>query len=173
LSFLRLCLSTVPGFSKRKPQLLAGSCLAWPLTVSKGCFRRYLGRGLRNSPFGRSSVPSDLCRTNYIGNRGIRKPEKIRKIEKVRPNLLIPTYSTSLHSFPANYDTYGGRDLQAVRCGESARTVKAWPCGGRFPPAAYSSPDESLNSTDVEQAFLIHLRLFPDRTLETLSDGND
>jgi hypothetical protein len=35
---------------------------------------------------GCGSVPSDPCRTYYIGNRGIRKPEKIRKIEKVRSN---------------------------------------------------------------------------------------
>ena len=63
--------------------------------------------------------------------------------------------------------------MQTVRCGESAQTVKAWPSCGRFPPAAYSTPDESLYSTVVEQAFLIHLRLFRGRTLETLSGGND
>lgn len=63
--------------------------------------------------------------------------------------------------------------MQPVRCGESAQTVKARPYCGRFPPAAYSTPEESLYSSDVEQAFLIHLRLFRDRTLETLSGDND
>jgi len=44
---------------------------------------------------GCGSVPSDPCRTYYIGNRGIRKPEKIRKIEKVRSNQPISIPSNS------------------------------------------------------------------------------
>ncbi|MGA2060926.1 MAG: hypothetical protein ABSG67_10625 [Thermoguttaceae bacterium] len=48
---------------------------------------------------GSGSVPSDPCRTYYIGNRGIRKPEKIRKIEKVRSNQPISISSNSKQIF--------------------------------------------------------------------------
>ena len=71
---------------------------------------RFLGRDLLKfaTSVGYGSAPSDPRHTNLIGNRVNRKPEKIRKIEKVRFNLSISIHSDSRHSFPANGQPAGG-----------------------------------------------------------------
>jgi len=75
-----------------------------------GAFRNYC------RPLGYGSAPSDPRRTYYIGNRGNRKPEKIRKIEKACFSQPISSDSDSWH----NVQRTGNRQ------GRNKQTILPW-----------------------------------------------
>jgi hypothetical protein len=67
---------------------------------------------------GCGSAPSDPRRNYYIGNLGIRKPEKIRKIGNAWFAHPITNYSVAIYNHPANYN-WQERNKRTNRHGES------------------------------------------------------
>jgi len=104
-----------PGFG-RHPVFIAPSNR--PANPVSGTATLWVG-AIRNSQLrGCGSAPSDPRRIYIIGNLGIRKPEKIRKIGNAWFAHPITNYSAAIYNRPANYN-WQERNERTNRHGES------------------------------------------------------
>ena len=120
-------------------------------------------------PAGSGSAPSYPCRSNHIGNLGIRKSAKIRKIEKACSNHPIATPTYSRYHHPAQ-GTRSGKHADSRRQRVPAdRPSHGRP--GRFPPWKACRSEPGLTHEGPGRPSLPKNSFEPHwgRTLETLS----
>ena len=131
------------------------------------------GPNVIHSALGCGSAPSDPRRTNYIGNQGIRKPEKIRKIEKACFNQPISINSDSFRTIQAEYDRQG-RDEQTAARGEHEINRQGVAFKAGSPLCSLHSRAWLARSPSWKRAFcLITSNPYGGATLERFSDRNE
>ena len=96
----------------------------------------WVGARRYSLPAGSGSAPSDPCRSNHIGNLGIRKSVKIRKIEKACFNHSIATRVSWMDHDPPQHSRSGknadGRRYRPRQPGRATAAPEDSPLGRRL-----------------------------------------
>ena len=129
----------------------------------------WVGARRYSPPIGSGSAPSDPRRTNHIGNLGIRKSVKIRKIEKACSNHPIANPTSSRHNHPGQNNRSGEHaDSRRQRVPADRPSHGR---SGRFPPWKACPGEPGFTHEVPGRPNLPKISFEPHwgRTLETLS----